>query len=116
MTLTKSQSKYLLNIANLLKDRDYIKSIDLVRLLNVSRSSCHNMLEVLSDLGLININERKITLSSLGISTVNRYNSYYQKIYKIMSKKIDGNINDGIYAFMECLSQEQLDKLCTTIN
>lgn len=116
MTLTKSQSKYLLNIASLLKDKDYIKSIDLVRLLNVSRSSCHNMLEVLSDLGLIDINERKITLSSLGVNTANRYNNYYQRVYDILSNNFDGNINDGIYAFIECLSQEQLDKLCTTIN
>lgn len=116
MTLTKSQSKYLLNIYDLLDDKDYIKAIDLVKILNVSRSSTHKMLEILSDFGLISINDRKITLTTIGKTTSIKYKTCYEQIYKILSNKINGDISESIYSILESLSTEQLDRLCTTIN
>ncbi len=116
MTLTKSQSKYLLNIYDLLKDKDYIKAIDLVKILNVSRSSASKMLEILSDLGLINIDDRKIVLTSFGTKTSIRYKTYYDQIDLVLRNKINGDITDCIYSILESLSKEQLDKLCITTN
>ncbi len=116
MILTKSQSKCLLTIDNLLSNRDYIKAIDIVKKLNVTRSSCHSMIEILSDLGLIKKDKNQITLTQSGDMTAKLYKTYFDEIYNLLSKKINGNIDECVFVLMETLSQEQLSKLCTTMN
>ena len=56
------------------------------------------MIKILSDLGLIKKDKNQITLTQSGDMTAKLYKTYFDEIYNLLSKKINGNIDECVFA------------------
>ena len=110
--LTVSNIKYLLTIKKLSEHKKRIKSIDIAKILDVSRPSVHRMMDFLKERDIIfKDNYTTVLLTEKGENLAELYDHCYEFLNKSIIKtlSVDINISNGIYTILSELSVEQLE-------
>lgn len=95
MKLTAAQLKYILVLGNLSGDKG-IRTVDIAKNLNIQRSSAFNMLNRLSDAGLVIKNEDKtVILTDKGRLTSDRLRKTAEETVKKLEKYFGLGENDA---------------------
>ncbi len=95
MKLTAAQLKYILVLGNLSGDKG-IRTVDIAKNLNIQRSSAFNMLNRLSDAGLVIKNEDKtVILTDKGRLTSDRLRKTAEETVKKLEKHFGLRENDA---------------------
>ena len=95
MKLTAAQLKYILVLGNLSGDKG-IRTVDIAKNLNIQRSSAFNMLNRLSDAGLVIKNEDKtVILTDKGRLTSDRLRKTAEETVKKLEKHFGLGENDA---------------------
>lgn len=95
MKLTAAQLKYILVLGNLSGDKG-IRTVDIAKNLNIQRSSAFNMLNRLSDAGLVIKNEDKtVILTDKGRLTSDRLRKTAEETVKKLEKYFGLRENDA---------------------
>ena len=95
MKLTAAKLKYILVLGNLSGDKG-IRTVDIAKNLNIQRSSAFNMLNRLSDAGLVIKNEDKtVILTDKGRLTSDRLRKTAEETVKKLEKHFGLRENDA---------------------
>jgi Mn-dependent DtxR family transcriptional regulator len=95
MKLTAAQLKYILVLGSLSGDKG-IRTVDIAKNLNIQRSSAFNMLNRLSDAGLVIKNEDKtVILTDKGRLTSDRLRKTAEETVKKLEKHFGLRENDA---------------------
>ncbi len=86
-TLTASNIRYLLAMRELSSDLSGVKSKDIAASLGLSKPSVHNMMDTLTDMGLVSKNAYGAAfLTEQGIALADRYSKCYDIFYSLLSQ------------------------------
>ncbi len=78
-TLTAAHIRYLLVLRQLTAESGKTRCVDLAAALELSPPSVHNMVDILTGLGLVGKSARgALSLTALGAATADRYSRYYR--------------------------------------